>query len=559
MSTFRQTIGILSCVVILLSAPAARADWLTNGVPVCAATGDQSWPCIVGDLSGGAIMAWQDYRAGGGTISDIYAQRVDASGVPQWTLNGVALCATTLNDFLPVIVSDGVGGAIVAWYDAMPDIYAQRIDGSGNVLWTSNGVPVCTANLDQMYPAIAPDGAGGAYITWHDTRNGNQDVYAQRLDASGTPMWTPNGIPVCAAAGIQRDPMIVASATLGAVIAWQDLRDGNYDIYAQRINPAGAVQWGANGIAICDEDGGQYEPRMAPLGNGVIIVWTDERAGSSSEVYAQHIGTSGMIHWAPNGMPVTSGSDWCSWAVVTQIAADRAIIAWADDRDYFDNIYSQLIDEDGALYWAEAGAPVCEADHQQSYPQIAKGGIGGGIIVWEDERNSTYDQFAQRVDGSGEVRWTLDGVSVCTYASAQIHADVASDELGGAIVVWEDDRPLGHRDVYAQRVFYSGDVATGITPVPQPSLALRPACPNPFNPATTISYVLPRDGWAKVAVYDVNGRLIRTLVDRRESGGEQAVPWDGRDDRGAGVSTGVYFVRLESGGETRSVKTVFLK
>ncbi|MCI0479454.1 T9SS type A sorting domain-containing protein, partial [Candidatus Uhrbacteria bacterium] len=223
------------------------------------------------------------------------------------------------------------------------------------------------------------------------------------------------------------------------------------------------------------------------------------------------------------------------------------------------DIYAQMIDVDSTLMWDPAGVPVCENEASQAYPLVVPGGIGGVIIAWEDERNPTYDQYAQRVDGSGAVKWTLDGISVCTYPSAQQHAAIASDELGGAIVVWDDDRPMGSKDIYAQRIYYNGDVATGITPFPQRPLALRSAYPNPFNPATTISYDLPETGWTKVAIYDVNGRLVRTLVDQRQEDGEHAETWDGRDDRGVAVPTGVYFVRLESGGEVRSAKTALLK
>jgi len=504
-------------------------------------------------------MAWQDYRASGGTVADIYAQRLDASGVPQWTANGVALCVTPVYDYFPVIASDGAGGAIVAWHDGNADVYAQRIDASGTVVWTANGVPVCTASLQQMYPAIASDGAGGAYVAWHDSRGGNYDVYAQRLDASGAPLWTPGGVSVCAAAGHQRYPVMIVTPAFGALVAWQDERSGNMDNYAQRIMAAGTVQWGASGLAVCAEGGDQYEPRMAPLGTGVVVVWSDERDPDYSVVYAQRISPSGIIQWTPGGVRVSPGSSWCAWPQVATAATDRAVIVWSDDRDYFFNIYAQMINVDGALIWDPAGVPVCEEGHSQAYPLVAPGGVGGVIVAWEDERGPTYDQYAQRLDGSGEVKWAVDGISVCAYASAQQHAAITPDELGGAIVVWDDDRPIGSKDIYAQRIYFNGDVATGITPALQPCLDLRPAYPNPFNPATTIAYSLPGDGWVKVVVHDVSGHPVRTLVDRRQTAGDQRIDWDGRDDGGAEVSTGVYFVRLESGGETRSVKTVFLK
>jgi flagellar hook assembly protein FlgD len=86
--------------------------------------------------------------------------------------------------------------------------------------------------------------------------------------------------------------------------------------------------------------------------------------------------------------------------------------------------------------------------------------------------------------------------------------------------------------------------------------------PNPFNPTTTIEYAIPASAGSvavKVAVYDVAGRLVRTLVDRAESPGLHSVVWDGRDARGAPVGSGVYFYRIDAGGFRADRKMVLLK
>jgi hypothetical protein len=80
--------------------------------------------------------------------------------------------------------------------------------------------------------------------------------------------------------------------------------------------------------------------------------------------------------------------------------------------------------------------------------------------------------------------------------------------------------------------------------------------PNPFNPATTVSYDLKRGGRVRLDVFSVTGRKIRALADRVEPAGTHRVDWDGRDDGGARVSSGVYFCRLTAGSENASVKMV---
>lgn len=91
------------------------------------------------------------------------------------------------------------------------------------------------------------------------------------------------------------------------------------------------------------------------------------------------------------------------------------------------------------------------------------------------------------------------------------------------------------------------------------ALELHPNCPNPFNPQTTIAYTLPQAGRVSLRVYDVAGRLVRTLVDDVEEAGGHVTTWGGRDGRGVAVVSGVYFVRLESESGVRTRKMVLLK
>jgi hypothetical protein len=144
---------------------------------------------IVSDDSGGAIITWYDLR--NGTDNDIYAQRVRSDSTKLWTTNGIAICTSSGDQLHPTIVNDVARGAIITWYDHRSgtnnDIYAQRINTSGSAQWTANGLAICTASGDQYYPTIARDGTGGAMITWYDGRSGiaNSDIYAQRIDKLG--------------------------------------------------------------------------------------------------------------------------------------------------------------------------------------------------------------------------------------------------------------------------------------------------------------------------------------------------------------------------------------
>jgi hypothetical protein len=92
------------------------------------------------------------------------------------------------------------------------------------------------------------------------------------------------------------------------------------------------------------------------------------------------------------------------------------------------------------------------------------------------------------------------------------------------------------------------------------AFTLRQNVPNPFNPFTTISYDVP-DGGGKVTlrIYDVTGRLVRTLVDGYEPAGSRAVTWNGRNDLGRSLASGIYFYRMTAREFSNTKKMILLR
>ena len=161
-----------------------------------------------------------------------------------WASGDLPVCAVPGTDAGPRAVCDGAGGAVVAWEDTRNgnyDIYAQRISANGTPMWAVDGVRICAARYDQASPEIVPDGAGGAIVTWPDWRSGNVDIYARRVNADGTPMWNTDGVRLSTSPSSEDSPLIVADGCGGAVVAWVEWhQDTAYDIYAQRVDANGA-------------------------------------------------------------------------------------------------------------------------------------------------------------------------------------------------------------------------------------------------------------------------------------------------------------------------------
>jgi hypothetical protein len=91
------------------------------------------------------------------------------------------------------------------------------------------------------------------------------------------------------------------------------------------------------------------------------------------------------------------------------------------------------------------------------------------------------------------------------------------------------------------------------------SFALSQNYPNPFNPVTEISYSLPEAAQVRLSIYNVLGRRVRTLVDENQNTGRKTVHWDGKDDRGSNVASGIYFYRLDAGEYTETKKMILMR
>lgn len=209
-------------------------------IPICTENNAQLYPKICSDENGGAIITWQDHRSG----IDIYAQRINSNGDTQWINNGSLISDWSDSSSRPELCPDGNGGAIITWSQGSTNIYAQRINFSGDIQWVTNGIPICLAIDYQHDPQIARDGNEGAFITWSDHRNGNSDIYAQQVNSTGHIQGPTNGFPICIATNVQTGHQICSGGRGNAIIAWIDDRFdwGTYDIFGQKIREKPSIK-----------------------------------------------------------------------------------------------------------------------------------------------------------------------------------------------------------------------------------------------------------------------------------------------------------------------------
>jgi len=321
--------------------------------------------------------------------------------------------------------------------------------------WEEDGVPVCENYFTQQNVQVAPDGNGGAFVVWEDYRDFDWNIYAQRLDANGRIQWDADGVGICIASGWQHDPEIVFDGHGNAIIAWEDHRSGMYEIYAQKIDQNAKSRWEEGDVLVCraaDTQNKVHRLRLAsdPFG-GVYIAWYDWRRGNA-DVYVQRIDSDGTVCWADGGIRIggTSRNDVHPFVV----SSDRgdAVVSWIYAGYGGNDIYLQRISSKGKISWKASGVLLARC-YWSFYPvPLVSDGADGVITTWWNETNSTWITYAQRLDVSGAKKWTPSGVIVSPRFRGTSPV-IASNEAGGAIVAWSRGF-----NIYAQMLDEEGNL-----------------------------------------------------------------------------------------------------
>ncbi len=367
------------------------SQWTDEGVLVCTTCEEHEQPQICSDGKGGVIITWMDDRS----VIDIYAQYINSSGDVQWIANGISICTGMWPKEDLQICSDGEEGAIITWIedrDLMSNyqIYAQKVNSSGVVQWNINGELISTTGTYNRFPQLCSDQEGGAIITWIESVN--FDIYARYINFEGV-LQSLEDIPICTENNAQLYPKICSDENGGAIITWQDHRSGN-GIYAQRINSNGDTQWINNGSLISDWSSSSTRPEICPDGNsGAIITWSQD----NTNIYVQRINFTGDIQWATNGIPICLAIDYQQDPQIASDGNEGAFITWNDHRNVDSDIYAQQVNSTGHIQGPTNGFPICIALNVQAGSQICSGERGNAIITWFDDRFGTYDIFGQKI------------------------------------------------------------------------------------------------------------------------------------------------------------------
>jgi hypothetical protein len=163
--------------------------------------------------------------------------------------------------------------------------------------------------------------------------------------------------------------------------------------------------------------------------------------------------------------------------------------------------------------------------------------VGGGIAKCQNSLTASFGLGTATMVDSLIVRWPWRGTDVLTGLPTNVRYNIR--EGGNLSPV--DEPSAGERDMPTV-------------------LTVHEPAPNPFNPSTVIRFELPGSATVSLAVYDATGRRVRTLIGSEPlAGGSHESRWDGFDDAGRAVASGLYLFQLRAGAERRVGKMVMLK
>jgi hypothetical protein len=462
--------------------------------------------------------------------------------------------------YYPKVKADGEGGAIIYWVmNSLPDtgVYAQRLDSLGNIMWGDSAKKIYP--LSEQGIDICPDGNGGFYFAVSylpDEPGSSVDIWLQHIDSEGQTAWSDSGKLVLSSPHDEGSPRLVPDGEGGVYMVWIDSRIPNGSVFMQRFDSLGQAMWDpAGGLVIYENNPWTHE--IIPDGeNGFIL-----HAGSGSGNRAYRVGPNGDILWHQhyvswNDMnqmvPGEPGYFYLGWI------DDLEQNGWR-------TVYGQRMDMDGNLYWptygsGHVGAEMAHFDNLVwgweshfafRYPYFF------GIYMFKVPTVPTprgMFLYIQALDIRGDKQFGDNG-TLLTYLeessnSTFLYPGVIPDDEGGAAGIFGIKTGPDIWDIYGKHVNADGTLG-GPDPRKRPA-EIYPQISGVSN--GLVQFTLPEAGWVEIDLYNLLGRRIGVIGEGHYAAGSHAATYDLRD-----LTSGVYFVRLKTGYGQAVKKVVIIR
>ena len=553
------------------------------------------------DLAHGSGYVITGVKDPGGGSADVYLVRIDDNGDTLWTntYGGSEV------DWAMRVRRTSDGGYIMAGETrsfgyGVGDAYLVKVDSLGAMEWHQwyGG-----ASVDVAYDV--QHALGGGYMAVGYTASagaGSYDIFLIHTLANGDSIWTRT----YGGSDYDRGASLVTASDNTYVIAGstRSYGAGSMDAYVMKVGPTGNLMWDEafggvdyddgyaiqetpdRGYVVCGRkyvSGMQYQAYAFRLLGYDPLIWriADVPGDQGREVTVSWFRSAYDDFGSPN--PITEYSVWRridEWSLTAPRALPALLagISYPPGKwDYVETVPATYAGEYNAvvptlcdstiahgmcwsaffviahtsyptLYYTSAVDSGYSVDNLAPAPPTGLQLSSATDLEWYEAPEADFDYFTVYGSESGDfyesefigyTTYTNYDVSGAVYDFYHVTATDFSGNEGDPATV--DNANTG---------------AEGGMPV---AYALRQNRPNPFGASTAIGFDLPRQAGVTLEVIDIEGRVVRTLLDEARPAGRYSVAWDGRDASGAAAGPGVYFIRMTAGEFSQTRKAMLLK
>ena len=445
------------------------------------------------------------------------------------------------------------------------DIYVQaaRLDG---VLSGSNRL----VNEDntggiQSEPSIAAN-AQAYVVVWNDQRFisgiSGARIYA-RYGAAGGGLTSDEILVSSATANDAIAPKSTPSVALApngsALISWIDTRNTAPQVFIRVLDSNHLAVGAEKQISDAGQGNGHTRPIASVDGNNIFAVsWMNVAATGGPVINVKRFSSSGSQLGSfvfSSDVPNVSIADFD--ADVDN--PGKVFLLWqGTDNSGSQSLYLTVFSNSGAKIGATIEIPD-NVNATANQPTLSVDEFGNVLMAWVDSRGPERRVYTQNFNADMTPAGGNQPLSLA--AAPAMFAPSALAVRGRSWVSWVDARSEGANVYLRGFVHFPTDVTdddNNTSLVPE-QFALQQNYPNPFNPSTHIAFSLPQRAEVTVTIYNVLGQQIRTLAQGDYPAGEHQLFWDGRNNSGSTVSSGVYFYRLKTDAYTQTRKMTLLK
>lgn len=534
-------------------SPAGQFLWGANGVALSSGTGYEANPTVAATSDGYAVVTWifaqNPYK--------IYMQKLDVAGNKMWGATPKIYNSATEGYNNPIVVASDSGSVIVVHKVTVGNfpaqtvkLAAQKFNAAGEPKLGTGGVWIQSLGKVMAFTAqfVAPDGAGGAVIAWHDDRNSInlQSAWVQRIRADGTLAFPANGSEAATTGSIHKWNPVAGKYTGSddVVVFWRYTNsDQNQEgLAAQKFNAFGTRQWTDNGVT------------LTPMSNTYNVIGYDMATTHDAAYFIYNRGNSVGLDNTIQGLYLNSSGTnvWTNPVALSSLVSDKGrlqmvkgpgdagLAFWRDGRLDGYGIYGQKINTNGAL--GNVVVPV-------ELTNFASSVSGNSVLVeWTTATETNNAGFSlERKSMSSE--WTRVAEVAGTGTST---SPVNYSFTDGGLLPGKYNYRLIQRDLDGTEVFYNllNEVEIG---VPE-KFELSQNMPNPFNPSTNIRFALPITGNATLKVFNSLGQAVATLINGVVEAGSHEANFDA-----SSLPSGIYYYTLSANGTVQTKKMVLMK